>query len=176
MINPLRRSLYEWFVLPALRLVQTTIDISAVGLHTVRHALHTKRASKSRSVTWTVRSLAFVFAVLVPLAQGQGTPPYFPSDAAKSGPQDRKDKPDMPPDTKAPPHEKLSTAEVQQQVQNKLDGEPMLKGLSLTATADDTSVTVSGTVDNAEQRNLAMRIAKSYAGERELVDKITIAE
>lgn len=96
------------------------------------------------------------------IARNQGTPPYFPSDSTSS----------MPPDTKAPAHAKLSTERVQQQIQNRLRDEPALKGFSLIATADDANVVLTGEVADNEQRYLAIRIARSYAGNRKVVDKI----
>jgi osmotically-inducible protein OsmY len=98
------------------------------------------------------------------IAGDQGTPPYFPSgNTSPAG---------MPPDTKAPAHTKLTSEQVQQEIQNKLDDEPALKGFSLIATADDGNVVLTGEVADNEQRYLAIRIAGSYAGNRKVVDKI----
>jgi hypothetical protein len=103
----------------------------------------------------------YLVAMLLPLiARDQSTPPYFPSGNTSS----------MPPDTKAPAHTKLSTEQVQQQIQNKLDDEPALKGFSLIATVDDANVVLSGEVAEQEQSDLAIRIARSYAGNHKVVD------
>jgi hypothetical protein len=94
------------------------------------------------------------------------TPPTFPQAPDSAG--------QMPPDTKAPPSEQLSAAEIQDQIQNKLDSEPALNNNDLKATVDDASVALDGTVQNEQQHALALRIAQSYAGERRIVDNIEI--
>jgi len=94
------------------------------------------------------------------------TPPTFPQAPDSAG--------QMPPDTEAPPSEQLSAAEIQDQIQEKLDSEPALRNNDLKATVDDTSVVLVGTVENERQHNLAIRIAKSYAGERRIIDTIEV--
>jgi osmotically-inducible protein OsmY len=107
----------------------------------------------------------YMIAMLFPLiARDQGTPPYFPPGNTSSR--------DMPPDTKAPAHTTLTTEQVQQEIQNKLDDEPALEGFGLIAAVDDTKVVLTGAVATTEQRDLAHRISRSYAGDRKIVDNI----
>jgi osmotically-inducible protein OsmY len=81
----------------------------------------------------------------------------------------------MPPDTKAPPPpQDLSASEVEQQIQDKLSREPALANTEIGVKIDATSVTLTGSVDTERQRDLALRIAQSYAGQRKVVDKIKI--
>ena len=82
----------------------------------------------------------------------------------------------MPPDTKAPPPRDLSASEVQQQIQDKLRREPALANTEIGVKIDARSVTLTGSVDTEMQRDLALRIAQSYAGHRKVVDKIKIQE
>jgi BON domain len=93
------------------------------------------------------------------------TPPTFP----EGRPQQQ-----MPPDTKAPPPQDLSASEVEQQIQDKLHREPDLANTQIGVKIDATSVTLTGSVDTARQRDLALRIAQSYAGQRKVLDKIKI--
>jgi hypothetical protein len=93
------------------------------------------------------------------------TPPTFP----EGRPQQQ-----MPPDTKAPPPQDLSPSEVEQQIQDKLHREPALANTQIGVKIDATSVTLTGSVDTERQRDLALRIAQSYAGQRKVVDKIKI--
>jgi osmotically-inducible protein OsmY len=117
--------------------------------------------------------LALAFAVTA-FAQQQSptnpppytTPPTFPDDQAS--------RQEMPPDTKAPAPQGLSTAEVEQQIQDKLNREPILANTNVGVKTDDKSVTLTGTVDTDAQHDLALRIAQSYAGDRTIVDKITV--
>jgi osmotically-inducible protein OsmY len=80
----------------------------------------------------------------------------------------------MPPDTKAPPSETLSTAQVQRQIQEKLSAEPALANMNVGVKTTDKSVTLTGSVDTERQHDLALRIAQSYAGDRKVVDKLKI--
>lgn len=128
-----------------------------------------------------MRYMLAVFGVLllvtVSLAQQQGqelpnsppygTPPTFPGSAQQPPAQ-------MPPDQKAPSPRTMSTNEVEQQIQEHLNSEPALSDTRLDVIADETSVALSGTVDTEKQRSLALRIARSYAGERQIIDKIAI--
>jgi hypothetical protein len=94
------------------------------------------------------------------------TPPTFPDDQAS--------RQEMPPDTKAPPPQGLSTAQVEQHIQDKFNSEPVLANTNVGVKTDDKSVTLTGTVDTDAQHDLALRIAQSYAGDRTIVDKITV--
>ena len=94
------------------------------------------------------------------------TPPTFPDDQAS--------REEMPPDTKAPPPKSLSTAQVEQQIQDKFNSEPILANANVGVKTDDKSVTLTGTVDTDAQHELAIHIAQSYAGDRTIVDRITV--
>jgi osmotically-inducible protein OsmY len=82
--------------------------------------------------------------------------------------------PDMPPDTKAPPPRELSSEEAERQIQSKLDSEPSLKNNQLKVEVTDEEVVVSGTADSEAERDVATRIAESYAGERPVVNRVEI--
>lgn len=116
-----------------------------------------------------------LFAVSV-FAQQQSVPPYNspPTSTPPTFPQDQHPGQRMPPDTRAPAPVEPTSAEVQQQVQEKLATEPLLEHLQLKATVNDSAIRLSGNVDNEQQHRLAVRIAQSYAGERKIVDKIKI--
>jgi osmotically-inducible protein OsmY len=77
----------------------------------------------------------------------------------------------MPPDQEAPPRG-LSTPEVQQQIQQGLNSEPALRNSNVGVHVDENSVILIGWVDSENQHDLARRIARSYAGDRKIVDKI----
>jgi hypothetical protein len=96
------------------------------------------------------------------------TPPTFPQD---QNPGTRPVPPDMPPDVNAPPRE-LSDSEVQQQIQSKLNSEPVLQNNEFKVDVTEDRVIVSGVADNEQEHELALRIAESYAGERPVIDKI----
>ena len=111
-----------------------------------------------------------LFAALV-FAQQQNPPPY---NTPPTLPGDRNPSQRFPPDTKAPPPQDLSPLEIQDQIQKKLDTEPALSSVTVKATVDDRSVVLTGTVDDERQHDLALRVAESYAGGREIVDKIEV--
>ena len=103
-----------------------------------------------------------------------GTPPTFPSDQRKpgqTGPDTRlpSDPSSMPPDTRAPAP---SSRELQQQIEQALSKEPELATSEIRVMVNKDTVTLLGTVDNPNDRTLALRIAQSYAGERQVIDKL----
>ena len=111
-------------------------------------------------------ALAFVASAFAQQANPPYTTPPFPEgQTPRQG---------MPPDTKAPPPQGLSTAQVEQQIQDKLNSEPALANMNVRVKTDDRSVTLTGMVDTEVQHDLALRIAQSYAGDRKIVDKIKL--
>lgn len=110
------------------------------------------------------------------LAQQQNPPLYPPYPTPPTFPDDRGARKQMPPDIniKAPIQE-LSPTEIQEQIQKKLDTEPALTTVVVKATVNDHTVMLKGTVLEERQHELALRIAESYAGERQIVDKIEVS-
>jgi osmotically-inducible protein OsmY len=80
----------------------------------------------------------------------------------------------MPPDTRAPAQQQMPSADVAQQIQDKLNTEPGLAKQNVKANVNDTAVILTGTVDNEQQHQMAVRIAESYAGGREVLDRIEV--
>ena len=117
--------------------------------------------------------LALAFAVSA-FAQSPTNPP--PYTTPPTFPQDQTPRQQMPPDTKAPPPRELSTAQVEQQIQEKLNSEPALAKTKLGVKADNQFVTLTGTVESDTQHDLAVRIARSYAGDRKIVDRIEVRQ
>ena len=76
----------------------------------------------------------------------------------------------LPPDTEAPPPQQISSWRVQQQIQDKLK----LADLTVQASANDSAVILTGIVDTEHQHQLALGIAQSYAGDREILDRIQV--
>lgn len=95
------------------------------------------------------------------------TPPTFPE--GRQTPRNQ-----MPPDTQAPPPEATSNHTTQGLIVNKLETEPSLSGVNVRV--DDNSVVVRGSVDTVQQHDLAMRIARDYAGHRDVIDRIKIKQ
>lgn len=102
------------------------------------------------------------------LPPSQSTPSTFPQGQTPGR--------QMPPDQEAPPAEQMSSTRVQQQIEQHLNAEPALTSTNVRVKTDDQSVVLTGTVDTRGQHDLAMRIAKSYAGDRQIVDKIKVRE
>lgn len=112
-----------------------------------------------------------------PLPPGT-TPPTFPSNPANP-------EKDMPPDSKAPAAVQNApgnrghaaqpkAAEVQAQIQKKLDTEPSLSGTKVQVKVAGNSVMLSGSVTDEQQHQTARRIAQSLAGSRQLTDVIRV--
>jgi hypothetical protein len=96
----------------------------------------------------------------------QGTPPTFPQGQPPGQA--------MPPDTAAPPPQQMSSWQVQQQIQDKLNSEPSLANRNLKASVNDSAVTLAGVVDSEPQHQLVLGIAQSYASGREILDRIQV--
>jgi hypothetical protein len=101
----------------------------------------------------------------------QSTPPTFPEDQHSPRQQ-------MPPDQRAPAPtpEATSSEQVQQQITQQFGTEPTLASTNLRADVDEASIVLSGSVDTVPQHDLALRIARSHAGDRNVVDKIKIKQ
>jgi BON domain len=72
------------------------------------------------------------------------------------------------------PSDDLTAPEVRQLIHDSMALEPTLTGSTILVATDDRSVVLSGAVDNDTQRDLAVRIAKFYAGRRNVVSKIKV--
>src|SRR5258705_10510907 len=122
-----------------------------------------------KRILWGL-ALVFVISAFAQQQPPTNSPPYTTPPTFPDGrPQQQ-----MPPDTKAPPPQDLSDSEVEQQIQKKLSREPALASTEIGVKIDATSVTLTGSVDTKRQRDLALRIGRSYAGRRKVVDKIKI--
>jgi BON domain-containing protein len=102
-----------------------------------------------------------------------GTPPTFPGEPQAPGQQPTRP---MPPDEQVSPPEAMSTQEVQRQITSHLGSEPELDHTNVVAQVSDSSVVLTGNVRSEEQHDLALRIAQSYAGDRQVVDKIKVQQ
>ncbi len=68
----------------------------------------------------------------------------------------------------------LTSDEVRSQIGKKLRGEPALSSRNIRVEATADSVVLSGTVPTSNQRLLAERIARSYAGKRSVTNNLTV--
>jgi hypothetical protein len=68
----------------------------------------------------------------------------------------------------------LTSPEIQQQIMDEFKSEPTLSDSALNVKVDDNSVLLSGEVHSQKEHELALRVVQSYAGTREIVDRITV--
>ena len=135
-----------------------------------------------------MKQLLFCLTMMLPsscLAQQQGqppadmqappqsTPPTFPGQPQAPGQQPTRP---LPPDEQAPPPRALSTEEVQRQITMHLSSEPALERTNVDVQVSDNSVVLTGSVANEDQHDLALRIAQSYAGDRQIIDRVKVSE
>jgi len=66
------------------------------------------------------------------------------------------------------------SASLQSTIQDKLKSEPMLSSSSVNVNVTDATIELSGTVATGKEKQTAERIAQSYAGNRKLVNRITV--
>jgi osmotically-inducible protein OsmY len=81
----------------------------------------------------------------------------------------------FPPDTTAPERQPMSTTEIQQRISDDLNNDPSLANTNVAATVDENSIVLTGIVSTPQQHDIAVHIALSHAGSRQIVDKIKIA-
>jgi osmotically-inducible protein OsmY len=111
-------------------------------------------------------ALAFVFAITAESVEAQPQS-EFPAASAEPG------------ETHAAPKlqvasEELTPPEVEKLIQDNLGSEPALAGVPVNVVTNDEIVVLTGSVGTESQHMLAVRIAKFYAGNRQVVDKIEI--
>jgi osmotically-inducible protein OsmY len=84
----------------------------------------------------------------------------------------------MPPDQNepAPTPEARSADQVEQQITQQLNSDPRLAGMNLRAEVDEASIVISGIVDTEQQHDVALQVARLHAGDRNVVDKITVKQ
>jgi lipid-binding SYLF domain-containing protein len=71
-------------------------------------------------------------------------------------------------------NEALSSREAKGSIEEKLKSEPGLESKDIQVTLSADAVKLSGSVVSADDRDKAVRIARSYAGDREVQDHLTI--
>jgi hypothetical protein len=121
-----------------------------------------------------MRLASFGFALLLATLafaqqQAQPTPSVTPRTSFPEVPQ-------MPPDQKAPPPQGLTALEVEQEIEEHFNTEPTLANTNVGVEADESSVILTGTVKSELQHDLALRVVRSYAGDRKLVDKVQVPQ
>jgi len=74
-------------------------------------------------------------------------------------------------------HHQMSTKDVSEKLQKDLDSKnaPYV-GSKIQAVVDNQSITLSGTVTSQSQHEMAMQLAKAYAGDRRIVDRLVIQQ
>jgi hypothetical protein len=67
------------------------------------------------------------------------------------------------------------TATLQNQIQIALQNEPTLRNDNLNVAVTDSTIELSGNVQNSREKQTARRIASSFAGNRRVRDRITLS-
>ncbi|HYV74093.1 MAG TPA: BON domain-containing protein [Candidatus Binatia bacterium] len=136
-----------------------------------------------------MRTLLCVLTLLLAGAMfAQRTQPGYPSTSPQqSNPQGQMQQPgqQMPPDQMEQqqqtmtPESQMSAADstqVQQQIEQGLQSQPDLSNSKIDVKADDTSVTLTGTVANETQHQKALNVAAAHAAGRSIVDHVKIQQ
>jgi len=69
----------------------------------------------------------------------------------------------------------LTTPEVRRLIEERLGGESALENAKVEVRTDDSAVVLTGKVSSDRQRALAIEIARSYAGNRRIENKIRVS-
>lgn len=79
------------------------------------------------------------------------------------------------PDTKSPKKHDSSSKDIEEKLQKALDNKnPAYKGSAIKPAVDDQTVTLSGSVTDSTQREMALQIARAYAEGRNVINKLVI--
>jgi BON domain len=79
------------------------------------------------------------------------------------------------PNTKKPKQHESSSKDVQEKLEKALDSKnAAYQGSSIKTAVDNESVTLTGTVNSSTQHEMALQIARAYAENRRIVDKLVI--
>lgn len=85
------------------------------------------------------------------------------------------------PDQNAPntrsAHHQMSTKDVAEKLQKGLDSKnKAYSGSNIQTLVDDHSVTLNGTVTSESQHEMALQLVQAYAGDRKIVDRLTVQQ
>ena len=111
--------------------------------------------------------LTLVLVLVSPamVAQQPGSGRAMPSVSGDNAPNNKSD------------HHQTSTKDVAEKLQKDLDSKnAAYAGSKIQAVVDDQSITLSGTVTSQSQHEMAMQLAKAYAGDRRIVDRLVIQQ
>jgi len=115
-----------------------------------------------RLLQWTLVLLLFSSAMV---AQQPGSGRAMPSVSGDNAPNTKSD------------HHQMSTKDVAEKLQKDLDNKnAAYAGSKIQAVVDDQSITLNGTVTSQSQHEMAMQLAKAYAGDRRIVDRLVIQQ
>ena len=99
------------------------------------------------------------------IAQKPGSGSTMPSVSSDNTPNNKSD------------HHQMSTKDVAEKLQKDLDNKnAAYAGSKIQAVVDDQSITLNGTVTSQSQHEMAMQLAKAYAGDRRIVDRLVIQQ
>jgi BON domain len=103
-----------------------------------------------------------------------------------SGDQGQKPPSGAPPQTQQPPSQTqqpaapapqeraMSNSDIQSQVESTLGNDPSLSGAQVQASVDDTSITLTGTVQSQAQKDRVLALVSPYQAQRKIVNKVTV--
>ena len=79
------------------------------------------------------------------------------------------------PDTKTPSKHHSSSKDVQEAIQKALDNKnPAYRGSDIKTAVGDQNITLTGSVTGITQHEMALQIARAYANNRKIVDRLVI--
>ncbi len=79
------------------------------------------------------------------------------------------------PDTKAPKKHQSSNKDVEEQLHKALDNKNVVyRGSNIQTKVDNQTVTLTGSVTSSMQHEMALQLARAYAEDRKIVDKLVI--
>lgn len=111
-----------------------------------------------------VLSIPLISAQQLPRNPPYGTPPTFPDNRPE-----RQQPPTLPEQQKT-----LSSADIENQLQQSIAEDPALNDAKVQAKVDEDTITLTGTVQDDAQHRRVLATVEPYAGRRKIVDKLVV--
>lgn len=123
-----------------------------------------------------MKTLLFALTALLATATLAQTPGYPQSSSPAQTMPEQRVPSDQTSQGQEPMETQSSPAQVEQEIQEAFQAQPTLANSHLSATANNSSVVVKGTVADENQHQMALRVAALHANGLRIVDRIQVQQ
>lgn len=80
----------------------------------------------------------------------------------------------MPDQQAQQPDQKMSSSDIQQQLEQTISEDPTLNDANVKTKVDNESITLTGTVQSESEHSKVLATVQPYTGKRKVVDKLVV--